>query len=389
MEELGGSGRGQPPQRAELPNATLTADEIFRIAAKYLSDDEILRSIQKWIKEDKATFLVNALERLDTSLAEIGDALGRFLTTSAVDAKDLTPVATHMGAARLAHPALLHRPAGVHQHREEAPRGGRLLTSCCSASCCHPTATASWAARAPACSSPPASWPARRPRTSCSRDIKVPKTWYIPSDGILDFIHYNNLEDVYNHKYADIEQVRQEYPHIVQVFKNSFFSPEMVRGLSLALDELGDTPIIVRSSSLLEDSMGSAFSGKYKSLFLANQGTKKERLAALMDAIAEVYASVFGPDPLEYRAERGLLDVHEEMGIMIQEVVGTRIGQYFFCRLRRAWPSATTSSAGRRASSGRTACCAWCPDWAPGPSTAWPTTTRCWSRPASPVCAST
>ena len=40
-----------------------------------------------------------------------------------------------------------------------------------------------------------------------------------------------------------------------------------------------------------------------------------------MDAIAEVYASIFGPDPTEYRAERGLLDVHEEMGIMIQEVV--------------------------------------------------------------------
>ena len=48
-----------------------------------------------------------------------------------------------------------------------------------------------------------------------------------------------------------------------------------------------------------------------------------------MDAIAEVYASIFGPDPIEYRAERGLLDVHEEMGIMIQEVVGSRVGRYF------------------------------------------------------------
>ena len=75
--------------------------------------------------------------------------------------------------------------------------------------------------------------------------------------------------------------------------------------------------------------MGAAFSGKYKSLFIANQGSKKERLDALQDAIAEVYASVFGPDPIEYRAEKGLIDVHEEMGIMIQEVVGTRVGKYF------------------------------------------------------------
>jgi hypothetical protein len=79
----------------------------------------------------------------------------------------------------------------------------------------------------------------------------------------------------------------------------------------------------------LEDRLGAAFSGKYKSLFLANQGTREERLDALTDAIAEVYASTFGPDPIEYRTERGLLDFNEEMGIMIQEVVGTKVGHYY------------------------------------------------------------
>ena len=49
-----------------------------------------------------------------------------------------------------------------------------------------------------------------------------------------------------------------------------------------------------------------------------------------MDAVAEVYASIFGPDPTAYRAERGLLDVHEEMGIMVQEVVGQRSANTFF-----------------------------------------------------------
>lgn len=98
----------------------------------------------------------------------------------------------------------------------------------------------------------------------------------------------------------------------------------------MALEDFGDTPLIVRSSSLLEDTKGSAFAGKYKSLFVANQGTKKERLEALMDAIVEVYASTFGPDPIEYRRERGLLDFNEEMGIMIQQVVGRRVGNYWF-----------------------------------------------------------
>jgi len=161
------------------------------------------------------------------------------------------------------------------------------------------------------------------------RKIKIPKTYFIASDGVLAFMHYNNLEEVLEQKYKEIEEVRLEYPLIVQMFKNAEFPPQMIKGLASALDDFGNTPIVVRSSSLLEDQMGAAFSGKYKSLFLANQGSKEERLSALCDAVAEVYASTFSPDPLEYRAERGLLDFHEEMGIMIQEVVGKRVGKYF------------------------------------------------------------
>jgi phosphoenolpyruvate synthase/pyruvate phosphate dikinase len=97
----------------------------------------------------------------------------------------------------------------------------------------------------------------------------------------------------------------------------------------MALDDFGDCPLIVRSSSLLEDQMGAAFSGKYKSLFLANQGSKQQRMEALMDAIAEVYASMYNPDSIQYRSERKLLDFPEEMGILIQEVVGIRVGHYF------------------------------------------------------------
>ena len=160
-------------------------------------------------------------------------------------------------------------------------------------------------------------------------NVKVPKSWYITSDVLLGFLRYNNLDEVIEQKYKDINQVRLEYPHVMLTFKNSRFPPEIVQGLSMVLDELEGMPLIIRSSSLLEDSLGAAFSGKYKSLFLANQGTKQERLDALLDAIAEVYASTFGPDPIEYRAERGLLDFNEEMGIMIQGVVGTRVGDYF------------------------------------------------------------
>ena len=162
------------------------------------------------------------------------------------------------------------------------------------------------------------------------RQVKTPKTWYIASDSIFYFVSYNSLEDIVEQKYKGIDRVRQEYPYVVHIFKNSPLPPEIIKGLSLALDDFGEMPLIVRSSSLLEDRPGIAFAGKYKSLFIANQGSKEERLLALMDAITEVYASTFGPDPIHYRAEHGLIDYHEEMGIMIQEVVGTKVGHYFF-----------------------------------------------------------
>ena len=94
------------------------------------------------------------------------------------------------------------------------------------------------------------------------------------------FVNLNNFEEVIDQKYKEVSQVRTEYPNIVQTFKNATFPPEIVQGLSMALDDFGECPLIVRSSSLLEDRIGAAFSGKYKSLFLANQGAKENRLEA-------------------------------------------------------------------------------------------------------------
>ena len=67
------------------------------------------------------------------------------------------------------------------------------------------------------------------------------------------------------------------------------------------LDYFGQAPIIVRSSSLLEDSFGNAFAGKYRSEFCANQGSPEERLEAFLHAVKLVYASALNPDALSYR----------------------------------------------------------------------------------------
>ncbi len=93
---------------------------------------------------------------------------------------------------------------------------------------------------------------------------------------------------------------------------------------------MGKTPLIVRSSSLLEDNFGMSFAGKYMSIFCPNQGTLKENLRDLTLAIRQIYASVFGPDALMYRRRVGLLDYDERMAILLQEVQGERHRQYYF-----------------------------------------------------------
>jgi len=161
-------------------------------------------------------------------------------------------------------------------------------------------------------------------------EISFPHTWYVTTDTMNEFLRYNALEEAHHIKYRDPDDIKHEQPFLLQVFKNAEFPSEIVEGFKKVLMAVGDRPIIVRSSTLLEDSLGAAFSGKYKSLFLANSGDLEDRLRHLQDAISEVYASMFGPDPIGYRRERGLLDVREEMGIMIQEVVGSKVGPYFF-----------------------------------------------------------
>jgi hypothetical protein len=96
------------------------------------------------------------------------------------------------------------------------------------------------------------------------------------------------------------------------------------------LEYFGQSPIIVRSSSLLEDSYGNAFSGKYESVFCANQGTPQQRLGEFMTAVRTVYASTMSPESLQYRLHRDLLDRDEQMALLVQRVSGEMHGRLFF-----------------------------------------------------------
>ena len=108
------------------------------------------------------------------------------------------------------------------------------------------------------------------------------------------------------------------------------FAALIVEALRELLDDLGKTPIIARSSSLLEVHFGAALAGKYDGVFCPSQGTPEENLAALLRAISQVYASTVSPDTLLYRQQMGLVDYDERMAVLIQTIQGTRYRNFLF-----------------------------------------------------------
>ncbi len=162
------------------------------------------------------------------------------------------------------------------------------------------------------------------------RHIALPDSYFIGADVFYDFHALNDLFPYINQKYKSREQMEADYPEIRQAFIGARFPDDVIERLRWVLEQMGDAPLVVRSSSLLEDNFGFSFAGKYDSFFLPNQGTPDENLEALMHAISAVYASVLSPDALLYRRHIGLLDYDERMAVLLQKVVGTPHRQYFF-----------------------------------------------------------
>ncbi len=117
---------------------------------------------------------------------------------------------------------------------------------------------------------------------------------------------------------------------IRELLLNGTFMPSIKEQFISMLEYFGQSPIIVRSSSILEDGFGNAFAGKYESVFCPNQGSLKERYEVFERAVKQVYASTVNPDAIMYRAERHLLDRDEQMALLVMRVCGDVHGDYYY-----------------------------------------------------------
>ena len=159
--------------------------------------------------------------------------------------------------------------------------------------------------------------------------LRIPESYFLGSDAMYSYMAVNNLLHWGDQKYKDEDQIREEYPQIQKDYLQGEFPKDILEQLRSLLEAIGPSPLIVRSSSLLEDNFGTSFAGKYESIFCPNQSTPEENLQDLTKAIARVYASALNPEALLYRRSKGLQDYDERMAILIQVVQGQRYGRYY------------------------------------------------------------
>ncbi|TCT12966.1 pyruvate phosphate dikinase-like enzyme [Natranaerovirga pectinivora] len=169
----------------------------------------------------------------------------------------------------------------------------------------------------------------KNPQENWNDVLEAHDSFYIGSDVFYTYIVQNGwwhlrLKQRSKEGYFEAAQILQEK------MKEGIFSENIKEQFLQMLEYFGQSPIIVRSSSLLEDSFGNAFAGKYDSVFCINQGSPSERYKQFEEALRTVYASSMNRDALEYRMKRGLDQSDEQMAILVQRVSGDYYKKYFF-----------------------------------------------------------
>lgn len=154
-------------------------------------------------------------------------------------------------------------------------------------------------------------------------------SYYIGSDVFYTYIVSNNCWEI-----RIAQRTPEGYFSKAEELRDALLSGEFPANIRekfrSMLDYFGQSPIIVRSSSFLEDGFGNAFAGKYESVFCVNQGSPEERLTAFENAVRTVYASTMSPSALEYRMQRGLAFQDEQMAILVQRVSGSYQDSLYF-----------------------------------------------------------
>ncbi len=147
--------------------------------------------------------------------------------------------------------------------------------------------------------------------------ISIPRTVVLCTDIFDEFMKQNRLYPLALSPVADDEILRR--------FLEARLPERIIEDL-LALFEVVDRPLAIRSSSLLEDSHYQPFAGIYSTYMIPHVADKEQMLRLVSDAIKGVYASVFYAASKAYMTATSNVIDQEKMAVIIQEVVGENRG---------------------------------------------------------------
>lgn len=153
-------------------------------------------------------------------------------------------------------------------------------------------------------------------------DIKIPRTAFIGIDEFEKFLESHNLwTEAFYGAYSD---------ELKRTFLSTPLSSSLVSNLRRFLAST-NRPLAVRSSGLFEDMLIVPFSGIYETYIIPNNHPDFEvRLNQLCDAVRLIYASLFSSQSRAY-FEMARYNLEEErMAVVIQELVGTNYGDYYY-----------------------------------------------------------
>ena len=151
--------------------------------------------------------------------------------------------------------------------------------------------------------------------------VMIPKTVVLCTDIFDEFMDTNEL---YQLALSDLPD-----DDILRAFLHARLPARLIGDL-MAFLEVVDTPIAIRSSSLLEDSHYQPFAGIYSTYMIPFVPDKYERLHMLSDAVKAVYASVFYQDSKAYMTATSNVIDQEKMAVILQEVVGQTHDKRFY-----------------------------------------------------------
>ena len=143
--------------------------------------------------------------------------------------------------------------------------------------------------------------------------IGMPRTLFIGIDEFEDFLERNGLWTKAYYEPSD-DACRSCFAQAV--FLEAFVE-KVRRFLGVCY-----RPLAIRSSGLLEDMVRLPLAGLYATRFLANRGDSETRLAAFLDAVREVWRSLFSETARRHISAAGYSLEEERMGLVVQELVG-------------------------------------------------------------------